>query len=1158
MSNLFKKLSQKAFEEDRSMQERLFILLTITAVVGSAIALVGDIILGENIVEIVTLGITVATVPFITYFSIHMKKMKIATIFIVLTLVFIILPIVFLFGGGVDGGCLPWIIFSYLYIGLVLSGGWRNVMLAILTVLSCAAYVIDYLYPDLTIKHSTGMRFIDTCISLVVVGIVIYVMVWFQIRLFKEENRKAREEAERAEELTRSQNRFFSSMSHEIRTPINSILGLNEVILRQEDASDEIIKDATNIQGAGKMLLVLINDILDFSKIEAGSMDIVPVDYKVGDMISEIVNMIWLRASEKGLAFNVDIDPNVPSVLFGDEIRIRQIIINLLNNAVKYTNEGSVSLHVESEKVGDNHVLLLISVADTGIGIKSEVIPHLFDAFKRADQAKNRYIEGTGLGLSIVKQLVDLMGGEVSVNSVYGQGSTFTVSVLQGVSDSSVMGNISITNFGDRVGRNKYEHLFTAPEAKVLIVDDNEMNLEVEKKLLKDTQVTVHTALSGREALARTLEDHYDVILMDHLMPEMDGIECLEKIRNQTGGLNADIPVIVLTANAGSKNKELYTSSGFDGYLLKPVAGRQLEETLMKYISSEKLIISESTQMNADEMNTAKGYRRRIPVAFATSSLSDIPENMVKTLGITIIPWEIITDEGVFRDNVEMSADEVVRYMDSGKNATSDHPEIEEYVETFGKMLRKAHHVIYIALTSSMSEDYERASVAAKSFENVTVINSESMSSAMGMMVLAGCRMARQNVAVEKIVAELENMKKRLHTGFILGTTDYMARKNLVSKRVNKLTNSLELRPAIRYKDDKYSIRGIWRGSRRHCYAKYIKKCLPRRGNPDLDLLFVTYVAVPEEDIEWVEKQIRRRSNFEHIIFQRASAAVSSNCGPGTLGLLYFEKGERSYNLSSLLPKESEGGEGQATPGVPGYMMTGAERESEGEEADVAGNSNGNTGRKIDGGADKTGKDTGTDAKESGILGLSIEGIDVETAIKNSGSEDAFKTVLEIFYRSIPEKSAQIENYFEAENWEDYTIKVHALKSSAKLIGATELSEEAQKLEDAGKEKDSGYILENHKPMMEKYLGYEEILKDIFDAKEDGADKPEADEGLMKSVYETLREAAEAMDCDALEETFNEMAEYKIPENEAEIFESLRKCAEKLDYEGIISLLAKK
>ena len=410
----------RAFVKDpeKDFTERVFMILTFMSEVTVFIALIMDIITHENRHEIITLVITLIVVPTIVLTCFKHNRLRLAIRIIVIGLVFVILPALFFFGGGLMGGGVLWFIFAFMYIGLVLRDKWRKVMFFVLELLSTGCFLLSYFYPQLVYPHTRWMFYVDFFLSLVLVGVLCYIMTWSQSRLFTEEIERAEKEVQRAEELTRSQNRFFSSMSHEIRTPINSILGLNELILRDQSASDEIVRDASSIQGSGKLLLSLINDILDFSKIEAGSMDIVPVDYRVGDMLSEIVNMMWIKAHDKGLVFDVSIDPDVPMELHGDEVRIKQVIINLLNNAIKYTKEGHVGLRVESTDVGEDAVELAIAVTDTGMGIKKEDIPYLFTAFKRVDEGKNRHIEGTGLGLSIVKQLVELMDGSISVDSI--------------------------------------------------------------------------------------------------------------------------------------------------------------------------------------------------------------------------------------------------------------------------------------------------------------------------------------------------------------------------------------------------------------------------------------------------------------------------------------------------------------------------------------------------------------------------------------------------------------------------------------------------------------------------------------------------------------------------------------------------------------------
>ncbi|MCR5591461.1 MAG: DegV family EDD domain-containing protein [Lachnospiraceae bacterium] len=1129
----FNDVKTAIMDPGRDFSERLFISFSIISEIAVIIALIADIIVGESIGEIITLVLTIIAVPTVTFVCMYRNKLKFASIFLMSCTVFLVLPALFFFGGGVEGGGVLWFIFVFVFVGIVATGALRVFMLMMIFLIAAACFLIEYNFQELVAKHSRSDFFIDLFISLMLVGAVCYVMTWFLNRLFKDENERARKEAERAEELTRAQNRFFSSMSHEIRTPINSILGLNELILRDTDASDEIAKDAAGIQGSGKMLLALINDILDFSKMEAGSMDIVPVDYNVGDMMSEVVNMIWLRAEDKGLNFNVTIDPKVPSVLYGDEVRIKQVIINLLNNAVKYTKEGSVELHVESEEADDDTVLLSISVTDTGMGIRKEALPYLFDAFRRVDEEKNRHIEGTGLGLSIVKQIVELMDGTVNVNSIYGEGSTFTVTLKQGVSDHDEIGELNIHN-QQTVRRSAYESSFRAPDAKVLIVDDNEMNLEVECRLLSGTEMTVDTAASGKAALELTVKNRYDVILMDHLMPEMDGIECLDRIRHQTGGLNRHSPVLVLTANAGSENREIYNRSGFDGYLVKPVSGETLEEALMRYISSDKMIVSSRMMSMRRDINASAGYTGKAPVVITSTSMCDLPDAVIKKLKLQIIPFLIRTEEGSFKDGVQMDADELVRYIRTGRDASSSPPDDAEYAEFFAKALRHAHHVIHISLTTSMSTDFSVASEAAKSFDNVTVINSECLSSAAGILVLIAHKLAQQNIPVPEIVAELEEVKHRLRCSFVIDTTEFMARRGLISSRVHNIAKALNLHPTIRFSDDRSGVGGLWFGNTKRAYRNYIRRAFPIDIIPDSDVAFITYADVPIETLEWIKDEISKVAYFEHLVFKQASAAISSNCGPGTFGILYFVKSNKSYNIGS-------------------YFADAAEHENDEEEEvyDLAKEESDEAGQAPE--------HTGTPEKEQKWY-EKLNGIDADSAIINSGSEESFRTVLKIFHDSMPEKTAEINGFYSSKDWENYTIKIHALKSSARLIGANNLADRAQKLENAGKEGDSGYITLNHEDFMKDYEKIGNMLSGLFtDAKEEEAKKerPVADDFLMDSVYEGIREGAETMNCDAIEEILKELEDYEVPDSEKEKFKKLCDLSAAFDYDGIIALLEK-
>ena len=403
------------------------------------------------------------------------------------------------------------------------------------------------------------------------------------------DTKQLEEEKKAAEQANVAKSDFLANMSHEIRTPINSILGMNEMILRE--CEDSVIRSyAQDIYSAGHGLLALINDILDFSKIEAGKMDIVPAVYELASLLNDITNMIGGRARSKHLDFIVDVDTNLPSRLKGDSVRIQQILINLLNNAVKYTNEGFIRLIVKQSSWNKDNMILHIEVQDSGIGIKEENINKLFNSFTRFDLNRNRNIEGSGLGLAITQRLVNCMNGKISVQSKYGEGSTFTVEIPQQIVDFNPVGNFKERFEKFKLSQQKHKELFTAPNARILVVDDNAMNLHVAKSLLKQTLIQVSLCSSGMECIEILKKERFDIIFLDHMMPIMDGIETLNAIKKMENNLSPDCPIIALTANAIAGVKEMYLKAGFTDYISKPIEGRVFEELIRSYLPAEKVI----------------------------------------------------------------------------------------------------------------------------------------------------------------------------------------------------------------------------------------------------------------------------------------------------------------------------------------------------------------------------------------------------------------------------------------------------------------------------------------------------------------------------------------------------------------------------------------
>jgi len=731
--NTIKKFQKRFFSEDLPTDLVLFNIITIVGFVGGIITIPVNIINGMSMILTAVIAISIIIDGVCIYMANYKNRLKNSTIAVCFVVGIGLFPVMFFVTGGINSGMVCWFSMGIIFIFMLLDG--MDFLFLLLTdvaiIIGC--YVVSYYHPEYVVPlENRESVFFDVIQSMMISAFAIGLIIKFQRNVYDslykqaainnddllEKTLQAKKAEKQAQTATEAKSNFLANMSHEIRTPINTIMGMDEMILRE--TTEKVVEEyALDIKTASQNLLSLINDILDITKIESGKMGIVKGEYDFMSLMHDVLNNVTLRAKEKNLEIRLNIDSEIPSNMLGDDIRIKQVLTNIITNAVKYTQEGYVEISAKSNKSFGNYTDLSFYIRDTGIGIKQEDIKRMFDSFERLEVSRNRNIEGAGLGMTITQNLLKMMGSTLNVESVYGEGSTFSFTITQEIVNDEPIGNFE-QRLKQLTSNYEYSTSFEAPKAKFLVVDDNAMNRKVFVSLLKDSKVGVTEAESGTECLQLIKKQHYDMIFLDHMMPGMDGVETFKAMATLEGNKCLGTPVIALTANAIAGAKERYMTMGFHGFLSKPVVPAQLEKTIRDFLPESLLEYHEPDAKDEARKNRVK--RIELPeiegIEWDYALLHFPDSNMV---------YQSALD---FYESIGFERDEVLRY--------------------------------YNNLDDSVLEDYR-----------IKVHGIKSMANTIGATALGGlaklCEFAARDGDIDRVkvltpilMDELDNMKDRL------------------------------------------------------------------------------------------------------------------------------------------------------------------------------------------------------------------------------------------------------------------------------------------------------------------------------------------------------------------------------------------------------------
>ena len=888
------KLRQLFHDEKISLRERMFRMFCTFIFLVSIVYTISGFITGIRLLE--TIILIIGNLILVACFMLSVKYgMGGGAIFITAVfLEFVFIPLMFFLSGGITGGAASWIVVGLIYLFMVFEGVtlFRFVGLTILTDVVC--YLVAYRYPELVIElDKKGVRLFDSGSSAILLGLFTGVFFVIQRREYNYQKKRIENQQKKIDYSNRSRDKFYANFSHEIRNPINAIVGLNELTLRT--ATDkEIIDNSKGIKKSSRLLLSLVNDIIDLSQIQNESVKLVELQYSTEDYFRGLTDLVSQRAHEKGLELKVEVDPDIPAKLYGDEKRMTQIVLNLLTNAVKYTREGYVELRAEMLSKNEEDVDLRISVTDTGIGIKKENIGYLFDGYRQFDREINNSIEGNGLGLAITKELVALMGGDITVDSIYTRGSTFTVNIKQRYGGDEVLGKVDFLSAGaGDSSEEEYERAFEASEARLLIVDDDDINIQITKKLLKDTKMIMDEATSGKRALQMTAQKYYNVILLDYMMPDMNGVDTLRAIREQEGGRCKDSAIIALTGVEISSNNITDKGMGFNKIVNKPIDGVTLEKAIVDCLPPEYVEYRKDNVLEISQELVARNIRtHKRSVRITVDCTGDIPRNTAEDNDIDIMYSYIRKGDARFIDTLEVDSNNLSDYLvREDRKLCPEPPSVEEYEEFFGSQLSESQEVIHLCVGGRVMRNFANASRAAEGFAHVRVIDSNQVSGGLALLALQGAQWVRDGKTADEIYEDLSELRKYTDTNFIMPTPNKIRDNALLRPVQAGLFTLFRLRPVMHLSNNQLIVTMGMAGGIKAVIHKHIMYSMINKSRiaEDSAIIF-EHVGLSPHQEEYARNELSGYFRDDKIMIHKASVSVASSMGMGMISLSYFRK----------------------------------------------------------------------------------------------------------------------------------------------------------------------------------------------------------------------------------------------------------------------------